>query len=70
MIELICEKVNIEIDKVLKSFKYYGNILLVIIFLLIDLVIKEGKIKKDDLILLVGFGGGLVYVFIFIRWII
>ena len=53
MIESICEKANIETDKALKSLKYYGNTSSATIPLSIDLAIKEGKIKKDDLILLV-----------------
>ncbi|HGX0892413.1 ketoacyl-ACP synthase III [Staphylococcus capitis] len=70
MIESICEKANIETDKALKSLKYYGNTSSATIPLSIDLAIKEGKIKKDDLILLVGFGGGLAYASTFIRWTI
>lgn len=70
MIESICEKANIETDKALKSLKYYGNTSSATIPLSIDLAIKEGKIKKDDLILLVGFGGGLAYASTLIRWTI
>lgn len=70
MIESICEKANIETDKALKSLKYYGNTSSATIPLSIDLAIKEGKIKKDDLILLVGFGGGLAYASTLIRWAI
>lgn len=70
MIESICEKANIETDKALMSLKYYGNTSSATIPLSIDLAIKEGKIKKDDLILLVGFGGGLAYASTLIRWTI
>ncbi|OFV12644.1 ketoacyl-ACP synthase III [Staphylococcus sp. HMSC13A10] len=70
MIESICEKANIETDKALESLKYYGNTSSATIPLSIDLAIKEGKIKKDDLILLVGFGGGLAYASTLIRWTI
>ncbi|MCE3022780.1 ketoacyl-ACP synthase III [Staphylococcus pasteuri] len=68
MIESICEKTNIGKDKALMSLKYYGNTSSATIPLSIDLAIKEGKINKDDLILLVGFGGGLAYASTLIKW--
>lgn len=70
MIESICEKANIETEKALMILKYYGNTSSATIPLSIDLAIKEGKIKKDDLILLVRFGGGLAYASTLIRWAI
>ncbi len=52
------------------SLKYYGNTSSATIPLSIDLAVKENKLKKGDLILLVGFGGGLAYASTLIRWTI
>lgn len=70
MIESICDKAGIEKDKALMSLKYYGNTSSATIPLSIDLAVKENKLKKGDLILLVGFGGGLAYASTLIKWTI
>ena len=68
MIESICDKSGIARDKALKSLEYYGNTSSATIPLAIDLAVKENKIKKGDLVLLVGFGGGLAYASTLIKW--
>lgn len=70
MIESICDKAGIEKEKALMSLKYYGNTSSATIPLSIDLEVKENKLNKGDLILLVGFGGGLAYASTLIRWTI
>lgn len=68
MIESICDRSGIERDKALKSLQYYGNTSSATIPLAIDLAVKEQKLKKGDLVLLVGFGGGLAYASTLIKW--
>lgn len=70
MIESICEKSNIEKDRALMSLKYYGNTSSATIPLSIDIAMQDNKLKKGDLILLVGFGGGLAYASTLIKWTI
>lgn len=70
MIESICEKSGIEKEKALMSLRYYGNTSSATIPLSMDLAMKENKLKKGDLILLVGFGGGLAYASTLIKWTI
>lgn len=70
MIESICDRSGIERGKALMSLKYYGNTSSATIPLSIDLAVKEQKLKKGDLILMVGFGGGLAYASTLIRWTI
>ena len=48
--------------------KRNGNTSSATIPLAIDLAVKQEKIKKDDLLLLVGFGGGLSYASTLIKW--
>ncbi|RYM05121.1 ketoacyl-ACP synthase III [Sporolactobacillus sp. THM7-7] len=61
MIESICERIHFPMNKVLYSMVYYGNTSSASIPLAIHDGLKEGKLKKGDLLLLYGFGGGLVH---------
>lgn len=68
MIESICDKSNIQKEQALMSLAYYGNTSSATIPLSINRAISENKIKKGDLLLLVGFGGGLTYSSSLIKW--
>lgn len=68
MIESICDKSNIAKEKALMSLAYYGNTSSATIPLAINLAVKNQKINKGDLLLLVGFGGGLAYASTLIQW--
>ncbi|WP_323702989.1 ketoacyl-ACP synthase III [Mammaliicoccus sp. Dog046] len=70
MIESISERSNINNDKALMSLGYYGNTSSATIPLSINKAVTENKIKKDDHLLLVGFGGGLTYSSSLIKWTI
>lgn len=70
MIESICEKSKIPKEKALMSLKKFGNTSSATIPLSIDLATKERKLKNGDLLLLVGFGGGLAYSTTLIKWTI
>lgn len=61
MIESICNKAGISMDKTLNSLVYYGNTSSATIPLALCKAITEGKIKNGNKILLYGFGGGLSY---------
>ncbi|GAF11221.1 3-oxoacyl-[acyl-carrier-protein] synthase, KASIII [Bacillus sp. JCM 19046] len=68
MIESICTKSDLPIEKTLYSLVHYGNTSSATIPLALDLGIKANKVKKDDLILLYGFGGGLAQAGLLIKW--
>ncbi|MFA9456839.1 ketoacyl-ACP synthase III [Halalkalibacter sp. AB-rgal2] len=68
MIESICEKSPFPIDKTLHSLVYYGNTSAATIPLALDQGVDDGKIKKGDTMLLFGFGGGLAYSGILLKW--
>lgn len=50
------------------SVEYMGNIFLVIILFVLNLVIKEGKLNNGDIFLLYGFGGGFMYLGFIVEW--
>ncbi|WP_100488779.1 ketoacyl-ACP synthase III [Sporolactobacillus pectinivorans] len=61
MVESICERLDFPMEKVLYSLEYYGNTSSATIPLALSEAIKAGTIKKNDCLLLYGFGGGLVH---------
>lgn len=68
MIESICEKSGIPLEKTLTSVEFFGNTSAVSIPLALQLGIDEGKVRKGDLLLLYGFGGGLTHAGLLIKW--
>lgn len=68
MIETICQKSQISIDKTLTSVEWMGNTSSASIPLALELGIQEGKLKKDDIVILYGFGGGLTHLGLIIKW--
>ncbi|MED0968547.1 ketoacyl-ACP synthase III [Bacillus paramycoides] len=68
MIESICEKSKISIQKTLTSVEYMGNTSSVSIPLALDLARKEGKLINGDTLLLYGFGGGLTHLGLIVAW--
>ncbi|MED1409834.1 ketoacyl-ACP synthase III [Bacillus paramycoides] len=68
MIESICEKSKISIQKTLTSVEYMGNTSSVSIPLALDLARKEGKLNNGDTLLLYGFGGGLTHLGLIVEW--
>ncbi|MBB4826309.1 3-oxoacyl-[acyl-carrier-protein] synthase-3 [Sporosarcina luteola] len=68
MIESISEKSGIPMERTLTSVEYFGNTSAVSIPLALQLGVEEGKIKKGDLVLLYGFGGGMTHAGLLVRW--
>jgi 3-oxoacyl-[acyl-carrier-protein] synthase III len=68
IIESICERSGFPLERTLLSLVHFGNTSAASIPLAIDLGVREGRVKKDDRLLLFGFGGGLVYAGAIIRW--
>lgn len=68
MIESICERSDISLDKTLTSVEYMGNTSAVSIPLALQIGINEGKVKSGDILLLYGFGGGLTHAGLIIKW--
>lgn len=70
IIDSICERVGFPLEKTLYSLVHYGNTSAATIPLSIDLGVREGKLKPGDLMLLYGFGSGLVQAGLLLRWAI
>lgn len=62
------ERLGISEDKMAKSIERFGNNSSASIPMALSEAVKEGKIKDNDLIVLVGFGGGLTWGAVAMRW--
>ncbi|GIP14796.1 3-oxoacyl-[acyl-carrier-protein] synthase 3 protein 2 [Paenibacillus montaniterrae] len=68
MIESMCERMSLSLDKTLYSLEYYGNTSSASIPLALDLAVRDGRVQKGDQLLLYGFGGGLTHAGLLITW--
>jgi 3-oxoacyl-[acyl-carrier-protein] synthase-3 len=62
------ERLGIPEEKMIKSIHKYGNTSSSSIPLALADAVEEGRIKEDDLIVMVGFGGGLTWGALTLRW--
>lgn len=62
------ERLGLPIEKMSKTIHKYGNTSAASIPISLVDDLKEGKIKEDDVIVFVGFGGGLTWGSLCIRW--
>ncbi|WP_068614379.1 ketoacyl-ACP synthase III [Paenibacillus tuaregi] len=68
MIDSICEKTGISAERTLTSAEYYGNTSSATIPLSLQLAQRQGKLKFGDRLILFGFGAGLTYAGLMLRW--
>lgn len=68
IMEAAREKLGISEEKMATSIKRYGNNSSASIPIALSEGVNSGKIKDDDLVVLVGFGGGLTWGAIALRW--
>lgn len=68
IVEAASKRLKLPKDKIHVNLDKYGNMSAASVPVALDEAVKEGKIKKDDLIVLVGFGGGLTWGSCVIKW--
>lgn len=68
IIEGAAKRLGIPMEKIYCNLQRYGNMSAASIPVALDEAVKEGKIHKGDLIVLVGFGGGLTWGSAVIKW--
>ncbi|MCP8615567.1 beta-ketoacyl-ACP synthase III [Salirhabdus salicampi] len=68
IMEAARERLGIEEEKMAVNVNKYGNTSAASIPIALSEDVKNGKIKEDDLVVLVGFGGGLTWGAVAIRW--
>ncbi|MGY0692781.1 beta-ketoacyl-ACP synthase III [Virgibacillus sp. FSP13] len=68
IMEAAREKLGISEDKMATSIKRYGNNSAASIPIALSEAVKNGDVKDNDLLVLVGFGGGLTWGAVALRW--
>lgn len=68
IMEAARKRLGIDEDKMARTVKKYGNNSSASIPMALSESVKTGKVKDDDLIVLVGFGGGLTWGAMAIKW--
>lgn len=68
IIETLCTQTGFPLEKTLESITLYGNTSSASIPLALHRGIREGKVKKGDRLMMIGFGGGLVYAGVIVEW--
>ncbi|MCB0580745.1 MAG: ketoacyl-ACP synthase III [Phaeodactylibacter sp.] len=68
IIEAICRQVGFPVEKSLESLSRFGNTSSASIPLALDQAVRDGRVKKGDKLLLLGFGGGLTYAGTVVEW--
>ena len=68
IIESAAERLGLPLDRVLLNIDRYGNTSAASIPLGLDEAVAEGRIRRGDWVLLAGFGGGLTWGSVLLRW--
>ena len=68
IIQAAAKRLGLPMEKVVVNVDKYGNTSAASIPLALDEAVKSGKIKKGDVIVVVGFGGGLTWGASVIKW--
>lgn len=68
IMEAARQRIGIDEDKMATTIKHYGNNSSASIPIALSQSIEDGKIKDGDVIVLVGFGGGLTWGAVALRW--
>jgi 3-oxoacyl-[acyl-carrier-protein] synthase-3 len=68
MLQQVAKRLNAPMEKVYLTIEKYGNISSATIPIALDEAVRNGSIRKGDLIILTAFGGGLTWASSLIRW--
>jgi 3-oxoacyl-[acyl-carrier-protein] synthase-3 len=68
IIEAVAKYANIPMEKVMLTVHKYGNMSAATVPVALVDAVNEGRIKPGSLVLLPGFGGGLSYASLLVRW--
>ncbi len=68
IIEASAEKLGIDMDKVVMTVEGHGNTSAASIPLALDVAVKDGRVKRGDLVMLEAMGGGFTWGSVLLRW--
>jgi 3-oxoacyl-[acyl-carrier-protein] synthase-3 len=68
IIESACDRLGLPLDRVGINIQKYGNTSAASVPLCLDECVREGRIRRGDLVLLIGFGAGLTWASVLLRY--
>ena len=68
IIQAIANRIELPMEKVYVNLMRYGNTSAASIPIALDEAVREGRIKRDDNVMLIAFGGGLTWASALIKW--
>lgn len=68
IIDASAKKLHIAPEKVITTVQWHGNTSAASIPLALDLAVKDGRVKKNDLLMLEAMGGGFTWGSVILRW--
>ncbi|MBU2591532.1 MAG: beta-ketoacyl-ACP synthase III [Nitrospinota bacterium] len=68
IIKAVGEGIGLPPEKVFVNIEKYGNTMAATIPIALDEAVKEGRLNRDDLLLLVAFGGGMTWGSALVSW--
>ena len=68
ILQQMAKRLDVPFEKVYLTIEKYGNISSATIPIALDEAVRNGSVKKGDLIILTGFGGGLTWASSLVRW--
>lgn len=68
IIEALAKRLKVGMDRVYLNIEKYGNTSAASVPLALDEANREGRLKPGDLVLMVAFGGGLIWGSALVRW--
>ncbi len=68
IIKAIAQRLSLPMDRVYMNIERYGNTSAASIPIAMDEAFRDGRIKDEDIVLLVAFGGGFTWASSLIRW--
>ena len=68
IMEVVAKRLGIPMDKVITNLADYGNTSSASIPLALDEAVRSGKVKKGDIVACSGFGAGLSWGAIILKW--
>jgi 3-oxoacyl-[acyl-carrier-protein] synthase-3 len=68
IIESTAKRVGIPMERVFLNLALYGNTSAASVPMALDEAVRAGRVKKNDIILMTAFGGGLTWASAVVRW--
>jgi 3-oxoacyl-[acyl-carrier-protein] synthase-3 len=65
---MVAKNLKIPVEKVIRNIERFGNTTAASIPIALDEALKEGRIKKGDIVVLTAFGSGYTWGSAVIRW--